>query len=68
MKGTTLGFMLLAAVPAAAQEPLPVIDMHLHALTADANGPPPCCSTLSQLVGSIAIGTKASPDPVATIG
>lgn len=33
--------MLLVAVPAVAQERLPVIDMHLHAMAADANGPPP---------------------------
>jgi hypothetical protein len=35
--------LLLLAVPAPviAATPLPVIDMHLHALPADANGPPP---------------------------
>jgi hypothetical protein len=33
--------MLLVAAPAVAQERLPIIDMHLHALAADANGPPP---------------------------
>jgi hypothetical protein len=31
----------LAAVPVTAQERLPIIDMHLHASAADANGPPP---------------------------
>jgi hypothetical protein len=33
--------MPLLAVPAAAQQRLPIIDMHLHASPADANGPPP---------------------------
>jgi predicted TIM-barrel fold metal-dependent hydrolase len=33
--------MLLVAIPASAQKPLPVIDMHLHALAADDQGPPP---------------------------
>jgi uncharacterized protein len=34
--------LLLAVVgPASAQEGQPIIDMHLHALPADANGPPP---------------------------
>ena len=37
----TVALMLMFAVPALAQQPLPVIDMHLHASTADANGPPP---------------------------
>ena len=32
---------LLAAQPALAQPPLPVIDMHLHASAATSNGPPP---------------------------
>lgn len=41
MKGTTLAFTLLGMVPAAAQDRLPVIDMHLHALPANATGPPP---------------------------
>lgn len=31
----------VAAAPAAQTPPLPVIDMHLHALPADAQGPPP---------------------------
>lgn len=34
-------FFMLAASPSHGQEPPPVIDMHLHASTADANGPPP---------------------------
>lgn len=33
--------VLLFAYPLSAQKCLPVIDMHLHALAADANGPPP---------------------------
>lgn len=33
--------LLLSAAAAAAQTPPPIIDMHLHALRADANGPPP---------------------------
>ena len=32
---------VLVAIPASAQKPLPVVDMHLHASTADGNGPPP---------------------------
>ncbi|HEV8332419.1 MAG TPA: amidohydrolase family protein [Steroidobacteraceae bacterium] len=41
MKARTVVVMLLVAAPAVAQERLPIIDMHLHALAADANGPPP---------------------------
>jgi uncharacterized protein len=41
MKARTVVVALLVTAPAVAQERLPVIDMHLHALTADANGPPP---------------------------
>jgi len=33
--------ILLAAISASAQKPPPVLDMHLHASAADANGPPP---------------------------
>ena len=40
MRVTTLALLLVVS-PAAAQKPLPVIDMHLHASVADANGPPP---------------------------
>jgi hypothetical protein len=35
----TLLFLLTGST--LAQQPLPVLDMHLHALAADANGPPP---------------------------
>ena len=38
---TTAVLMLLAAIPASAQKPLPVVDMHLHASAADDKGPPP---------------------------
>jgi predicted TIM-barrel fold metal-dependent hydrolase len=41
MKITTAVLLLLAAIPASAQKLLPVVDMHLHALAADDNGPPP---------------------------
>ena len=41
MKITTAVLMLLATIPACAQKPLPVVDMHLHASAADDNGPPP---------------------------
>lgn len=34
-------FLMLLAVPVSAQQQLPIIDMHLHALAADAQGPPP---------------------------
>lgn len=37
----TVLLLLLVTVPASGQKPLPVIDMHLHASPADANGPPP---------------------------
>ncbi len=33
--------LVLVAAPVHPQERLPVIDMHLHALAADAQGPPP---------------------------
>jgi hypothetical protein len=36
-----VALMLLVATPVSAQKPLPIIDMHLHASGADANGPPP---------------------------
>jgi hypothetical protein len=32
---------LLVPLHARAQQPLPIIDMHMHAYPADANGPPP---------------------------
>ena len=42
--------LTLTAFPLAAQRPpLPVIDMHLHASTADANGPPPLALCMSLL-------------------
>jgi uncharacterized protein len=41
MRIRTAVLMLAVANPAFAQKPLPVVDMHLHASTADANGPPP---------------------------
>jgi predicted TIM-barrel fold metal-dependent hydrolase len=33
--------LALLLVPLSSQQPLPIIDMHLHALAADAQGPPP---------------------------
>ncbi len=41
MRIITAALMPLLAVPASAQERLPIIDMHLHASAADENGPPP---------------------------
>jgi len=42
MRRAILSLLLaLLAAPAAAQERLPILDMHLHALAADAQGPPP---------------------------
>ena len=41
MRSTSVVLLLLFATSAAAQAPPPIIDMHLHALKADANGPPP---------------------------
>jgi predicted TIM-barrel fold metal-dependent hydrolase len=37
----TVGLVLLATSQALAQEQLPILDMHLHALAADDQGPPP---------------------------
>lgn len=37
----TPAVVLLVVLPASAQQRLPIIDVHLHALAADANGPPP---------------------------
>jgi predicted TIM-barrel fold metal-dependent hydrolase len=37
----TFGLMLAAAPQAAAQAPPPILDVHLHALPADGQGPPP---------------------------
>lgn len=34
-------FVVALAIPATAQERLPIIDMHVHALAADGQGPPP---------------------------
>lgn len=47
MKVLVTVLMVLVAVSASAQEREPVIDMHLHALTADANGPPPLALCMS---------------------
>jgi len=41
MRMIPTALILLLALPASAQQRLPIIDMHLHALPADANGPPP---------------------------
>lgn len=44
--------LLLLPLYARAQQPLPIIDMHLHAMAADCNGPPPlaiCVPVLSHL-------------------
>lgn len=41
MRVITAALIALLAVPASAQGRLPIIDMHLHASAADANGPPP---------------------------
>ena len=37
----TLAVSVVLLVPAAAQPPEPIIDVHMHALPADAQGPPP---------------------------
>lgn len=39
--GPVLAVLALASPLAAQKAPAPIIDMHLHALSADANGPPP---------------------------
>ena len=41
MRSIALALMLVAAAPTGAQVPEPVIDMHMHALAADEQGPPP---------------------------
>lgn len=41
MRTSAAMILLSLAVSGAAQTPPPIIDMHLHALRADANGPPP---------------------------
>lgn len=41
MKLLLAALLLLAPLPAAARDREPIIDMHLHALGADAQGPPP---------------------------
>ncbi|HEX6250002.1 MAG TPA: amidohydrolase family protein [Gemmatimonadaceae bacterium] len=41
MRVPVLLMTMTAAVPATAQQRLPIIDMHLHALAADQQGPPP---------------------------
>ncbi|HUU33124.1 MAG TPA: hypothetical protein VMW48_03615 [Vicinamibacterales bacterium] len=56
MKIPTLGILVptfAAAAAAGAQGHLPVIDMHLHALAADSQGPPP-----------VAMCTPMAPFPV----
>lgn len=42
--------LLLVAAPGTAQDRLPVLDVHLHALAADAQGPPPLamCTPISE--------------------
>jgi predicted TIM-barrel fold metal-dependent hydrolase len=50
---TWIAAVLLAlATPAPAAKPLPVIDMHLHAMSADDQGPPPLgvCTPLGQFL------------------
>jgi predicted TIM-barrel fold metal-dependent hydrolase len=53
MKILTVVLMLLVGVPASAQRHQPVIDMHLHASTADANGPPPLAICMSPSEGPL---------------
>lgn len=47
MKFLATALILLIGVPASAQKHQPVIDMHLHASTANANGPPPLAVCMS---------------------
>jgi hypothetical protein len=58
---------LLVPLHARAQQPLPIIDMHLHAYPADANGPPPlglCIPLCNGLAPTLATGLAADPPPV----
>jgi uncharacterized protein len=52
---------VLMTVPLPAQQRLPIIDMHLHALAADEQGPPP-------LAMCTPIGTSPAWDPLAPFG
>jgi hypothetical protein len=47
-----VGVLACAAFAAAQQRPAPVVDMHLHASAADANGPPPLglCTPLGDML------------------
>ena len=54
MRMTTAVLMLVVvAIPASAQKPLPIIDMHLHASAADDNGPPPLALCVPPLEGQV---------------
>lgn len=74
---TILMWTLLGPLPLVAQDRLPVIDMHLHALAADAQGPPPLamCTPMDPMptwdparpFGEVLIGSMKDPacdDPV----
>ena len=54
MRIMTAALMLLVSIATSAQTPLPIIDMHLHALAADDAGPPPlglCVPPVEHQVG-----------------
>jgi uncharacterized protein len=53
------GFLLTAA-GATAQEPPPIIDMHLHALPADAQGPPPLAMCTPMPVPAVTTGREVA--------
>lgn len=48
---TGLAMFLVLSVPARAQQPPPIIDVHLHALHADDQGPPPVAYCISNPEG-----------------
>lgn len=51
MRVLLAALLFLAALPAAARDREPIIDMHLHALAANAQGPPPLamCTPVAQM-------------------
>lgn len=48
IRGVSIAVVIATAAAAAAQSTPPIIDMHLHALRADANGPPPLAMCLGE--------------------
>ena len=63
MRSLATTALMIVAFPAAAQKaPAPIIDMHLHALPADANGPPPLA--ICPGLGEFPVWNLAEPWPL----